>query len=97
MREKEVNDGSSLGSDAVDVVFNVAHVVSAQDKSVASLSPAGRPRVANNPIVLAVQVSVTNNDDSMVGITTAARTGVNSIAKPYQVRESVITEIFVSD
>ena len=60
-------DGGSVG-------FNVAHVVTTGEQDVTALSPAGTPRVTDDPVVFSVERSVTDDDDGVVDLTgTVAR------------------------
>ena len=55
-------DGGSIG-------FNVAHVGTTGEQDVTALSPAGTPRVTDDPIVLPSERSVTDDNDGVVDLT----------------------------
>lgn len=49
-------------------------VIATVDANIASLTPGGRPRVADEPVFLSVFFAVTNQDDSVINV------GVNLVA-----------------
>ena len=62
MKEREsliTRDGRSVG-------FNVAHVVTTGEQDVTALSPAGTPRVTDDPVVLPSERSVTDDHDGVI-------------------------------
>lgn len=65
--ERELGSNNSRGE-----AFNVAHVDSALEEGIASIAPAGAPGVANNPVVLSAEGSVTDKVDCVVDLLSGA-------------------------